>query len=268
MKSLRTRIRIIGPAVVLALSSLAAVGGAAAPDGGVGRALPPRNADAVLADAIVATGGETPWRAHHSMQIKTEIEYRKMAISATRTQVVTAKNKALSVTTIPSVGVVNEGSNGKVAWSEDPVNGLRILSGAEAEQARLESTWNVDHYVHQLFDKIEVRAMTDGGRPLECLDMTPKLGQVLTTCYDARTHLQVLQKGTAATPQGDVPFSSRTKEWKDYGGMQVPALVEMTTGPIEFTARVTEVLFDRPVDDKMFEVPAQKAKRKGGSAAK
>ena len=34
----------------------------------------------------------------------------------------------------------------------------------------------------------------------------------------------------------------------------------MTTGPIEFSARLTNVAFDKPVDDKRFEVPGGKDK--------
>jgi hypothetical protein len=260
------------PSLALAGALLAATPSLAAapPDGGAPTpAPPPRTVDAILADAIAATGGDAPWKAHHSMQVKTAIEYRKMAMSATRTQISTSKNKSLAVTTIPNVGVVNEGTNGKVAWSQDPINGLRILSGAEAAQSRIESTWNLDRHLKQVFQSIEPTVEKDdkdGGRALECLTMTPKSGRPMTTCYDPVTHLQVLQRGVAATPQGDVPFSSRTKEWKEIGGMKIPALVEMSTGPIEFTARVTEVTFDQPVDEKIFDVPS-KQKAKAGAKA-
>src|SRR4051794_28303188 len=54
---------------------------------------PLRSPEAILADAAAATGGNAPWQAHHSMEVTTEIEYRKMAMSATRTQVTTSKNK-------------------------------------------------------------------------------------------------------------------------------------------------------------------------------
>jgi hypothetical protein len=223
---------------------------------------PLRSANAILADSSKAMGGDAPWTSHHSIETTTQIEYGKMAISGTRTQTLTSKNKSLAVTTIPNVGEVKEGTDGRVVWAEDPVNGLRILTGAEAEQFKLESTWNLERNLKKLFPKIAVKADSDGGRALECLELTPKIGQPLTTCYDAETHLQTLQKGTAATPQGDVPFTSRIKGWRDAGGLKFPELVEMTTGPIEFAARLTNVAFDKPVDNKMFEVPPQKDKAK------
>jgi hypothetical protein len=228
----------------------------------------PRSAEAILADAVEATGGDAPWRTHRSMELKTEIEYRKMAITATRTQLLTAKNKSFAVTRIPNVGTITEGTNGKVVWAEDPVNGLRRLEGAEAEQARVETTWNAERHLAELFKKVDARRDSDAGRPLDCLELTPESGPPRTSCYDAVTHLQVLQKGMAATPQGDVPFTSRIKSWKDYGGVKMPAVVDMVTGPIEFTARLVDVAFDKPVDEKIFELPASKAPGKAGAPAR
>lgn len=225
---------------------------------------PARSAVAILADSVKATGGDGPWKSHKSIETRTQIEYAKMAISGTRVQTVTSKNKSLAVTQIANVGQVKEGTNGHVVWSEDPVNGLRLLSGAEAAQFRMESTWNLERNMKKLFPKIAVKPDSDGGRALECLELTPTAGQPITTCYDPETHLQVLQKGIAATPQGDVPFTSRIKSWKDAGGLKMPEVIEMVTGPIEFSARLIDVVFDKPVDDKIFEVPgAAKGKAAG-----
>jgi len=263
-----SRLVLLGLGVVAATpaAALANDAGAAAPPVAT-PPLPARSASAILADAVKATGGDAPWKNHKSIETKTQIEYAKMAISGTRIQTVTSKNKSLAVTQIANVGEVKEGTNGHVVWSEDPVNGLRLLSGAEAAQFRMESTWNLERNMKKLFPKIAVKPDSDGGRSLECLELTPTAGQPITTCYDPQTHLQVLQKGTAATPQGDVPFTSRIKSWKETGGLKLPELVEMVTGPIEFTARLTEVAFDKPVDDKMFEVPgAGKGKSKPAAA--
>ena len=134
-----------------------------------------RSADAILADSVKATGGDGPWKSHHSMETTTVIDYAKMAITGTRIQTVTSRNKSLAITNIPNVGEVKEGTNGRVVWSEDPVNGLRLLTGAEAAQFKLESTWNLERNIKKLFTKITVKADTDGGRALECLELTPPI---------------------------------------------------------------------------------------------
>jgi hypothetical protein len=57
------------------------------------------------------------------------------------------------------------------------------------------------------------------------------------------------------TPQGDTPFSSTLKDWRDVGGIKMPFSVDTQAGPITFTARLTDVKFDQPMSDKMFEPP-------------
>ncbi len=262
------RFIFVAPVLLVMIAPAWAAPVGAAPDAGPAAATAPtgppsapmRSAEAILADSVKATGGDAPWKSHHSIETTTEIDYAKMGITGTRILTITSHNKSLAITNIPNVGEVREGTNGRVIWSEDPVNGLRVLTGAEAAQFKLESTWNLERNLKKLFPKITVKADSDGGRALECLEQTPAIGQPLTTCYDAETHLEVLQKGTAATPQGDVPFTSRIKSWKNFGGLKLPELTEMTTGPIEFSARLTNVAFDKPVDDKRFEVPGGKDK--------
>ena len=86
--------------------------------------------------------------------------------------------------------------------------------------------------------------------------LTPHEGPPVTNCYDAKTHLQVSQKGTRSTPQGDTPFTSTLKDWREVGGIKMPFSVDTQAGPITFTARLTDVKFDQPHGDKMFEPPS------------
>jgi hypothetical protein len=227
-------------------------------------AAPPgaRSPDAILADAIKATGGTAAWNAHRNIHLKLQMSFQGMGISGAGERFATKTDKSLMVTELPGIGKIREGSNGKVFWSQDPVNGLRILDGVEAEQAREESIWDADERVHELYPKIESRLEPGpgGGAPLECLVLTPKLGPPVTNCYDAATHLQVSQKGSHATPQGDTPFTSIMGDWREVGGVKMAFAVETQAGPITFTGNITGVTFDEPMDDKMFEPPAPTGK--------
>ena len=68
--------------------------------------------------------------------------------------------------TLPGIGTMKSGSTGVgkagVRWSEDPINGLRILKGAEDEQARMEATWNAELQLKQLFKTREPLPPPDG----------------------------------------------------------------------------------------------------------
>jgi hypothetical protein len=213
-----------------------------------------RTVDAILADAVAATGGAAAWDAHRTAHVKLTVNLQGMGMGGPVEHFQTKANKSLTLTSLPGVGAIREGSNGKVMWSQDPINGLRILEGAEAEQARIEAAWNSDLQAHELFPKIEVAPDPPAG--LECLLMTPRAGGPLRSCYDRQTHLQVSQQGTHASAQGDVPFQATVKDWHTVGGVKMPYTLETQAGPIMIVTTVNDVTFDEPMDEKMFEPPA------------
>jgi hypothetical protein len=221
----------------------------------------PRTVAVILADIARALGSEAAWKAHKNVRMKLEMTFQGMGISGTGERFATKEDKALVVTDLPGMGTIREGSNGKVNWAQDPINGTRELSGAEAEQAHIEAVWNAELRMNELYKSIELKP--DAGPGLECLLLTPHEAPPVTNCYDAKTHLQVSQKGTRSTPQGDTPFSSTLKDWREVGGIKMPFSVDTQAGPITFTARLSDVKFDQPMSEKMFEPPAAT----GGEAA-
>ena len=215
-----------------------------------------RAPEEILADAVKATGGAAAWNAHKTAHYKVETTLQGMGMGGTGERYQTRGDKSLMTMTMAGLGVVREGSNGKVAWTEDPVLGIRYLDGVEAEQTRIASSWNADMHAAELFTKLEA-ATEPGpdGAPLECVVATPKLGSPLRSCYDAKTHLQVSQSGVRSGPQGDMPFRAIIREWRDVAGVKIPFESNTQLGPITTVDRVTSVTFDEPIDDKMFDPP-------------
>jgi len=216
-----------------------------------------RSPDAILADSVAATGGAQAWNAHKTMHLKVTVNLQGMAMGGPAEHFQTKSNKSLTVTSLPAVGEIREGTNGTVFWSKDPVNGLRLLQGAEAEQARIESAWNADLEARALFAKIETA--TDATPGQECLIMTPRAGAPIRACYDQRTHLELSQEGIHATAQGDVPFHSTVSDWRTVGGIKMPYASQTQAGPMTILTTVNEVMFDEPLDEQMFEPPAVSA---------
>jgi hypothetical protein len=216
-----------------------------------------RSPQAVLADAVQATGGVAAWNAHKTAHFKIETVFQGMGMGGTGDRWATRDDKSMSLTEMTGVGTIREGTNGKVFWSQDPIQGLRMLDGAEAEQARIESSWNPELRAGELFKKLEI-ATEPGptGKPLECVVATPKEGPPIHNCYDPQTHLQVLQTGIRATPQGDVPFRAVVRDWREVGGIKIAFEAETQVGPLTLVVRIKSVTFDEPVDDKIFEPPA------------
>jgi hypothetical protein len=216
----------------------------------------PRPPEQILADAVTATGGAAAWNAHKTAHYTMETTLQGMGMGGKGERFQTITDKSLTVMEMTGLGRVREGTNGKVAWTEDPLMGIRYLEGQEAEQTRIGSSWNADMHAAELFAKLE-SATEQGpdGAALECVIMTPKLGQPLRSCYDARTHLQVSQSGIRTSPQGDMPFRATLGGWREIGGVKIPFESNTQLGPITTVDRVLSVTFDEPLDEKMFDPP-------------
>ena len=215
-----------------------------------------RTPQEILADAVKATGGTAAWNAHKTAHYKMETTLQGMGMGGVGERFQTSTDKSLTVMEMTGLGRVREGTNGKVAWTEDPVQGIRYLEGVEAEQTRIGSSWNADIHAGELFAKLETATETGpDGAALECVVATPRLGAPLRSCYDPRTHLQVSQSGVRASPQGDMPFRAIVRDWRDVGGVKMPFESNTQLGPITTVDKVTAVTFDEPLDDKMFDPP-------------
>jgi len=218
----------------------------------------PRSAKAILQDYARAVGGQAAWKKHRTMHLQREVSVKGMQIQGTEERWATAAGKCLNVISVPGIATFRQGTNGKVHWAEDPINGLRLLKGAEAEEARIESTWDAELNLAGMYDVVKLAEAPEKppeGKRWECVELVPKVAKPAITCFDAETHLRVLQKGVDATPQGDVPYLTRFDDWREVAGVRIPHRQQMQAGPVTLDARITAVAFDVKLAPKLFEVP-------------
>jgi len=224
-----------------------------------------RSADEILADYIKAIGGAEALNKIKSVHLKRKLEVKGMQYTGTEERMLTASGQGLSLFELANVMKGRQGTDGKIFWSDDPVNGLRVLSGAEEEEARVEFALNGDLRTKELYQKVRSVPPPEptGGGHWECIEMTPKLGKPATACYDAETHLRVMQTQVRATPQGETPMHSTFGDWRTVNGIKINYSEETVLGPVTMIARVSELKFDEKFPAKLFALPkaAQAAKR-------
>ncbi len=224
-----------------------------------------RTADAILNDYARAIGGEEAWSKIKNLHVKSAVSVQNMGISGVEERHATSANQFRSVTNIPGIATFRQGSDGHIRWAEDPINGLRILTGGEDEQTLLDTTWNADLKLQHLYKQVRwvpVPGDAPGREKLECLQLVAHHAPVSIVCFDATTHLRAWQKGTRATPQGETPYSVTFKEWRTIGALKVPAIEEMTTGPMTMEAHLESIVFDEKLDPALFALPPAVAKAK------
>jgi len=231
----------------------------------VARAEPGRPWKEVMADVIEALGGRGRLAKHVSLHEKVKVSLVAQNMSGVVETWATRDGRALRVTNIATMPEIREGTDGKTYWSQDPINGLRVLTGVEKEQAHLETAWMPELRLGALFSRIESTRETDEhGQALECLTLVARpttkgeTAPTLTNCYDEKTHLQVSQRGRHASAEGDVPFATAFSDYRDVDGVKLPFSCTTTAGPVTFTAETQQAVWDEPTKGLPFGLPKPK----------
>jgi len=220
-----------------------------------------RDAKLVLADYAQAIGDEKAWKKHKTVRIKREVSVKSMHFTSVEETRIARGGKIYSASEMPSMGSFQRGSNGKIAWAEDPIGGLRVLKDAEAEDVRIAATWNSEWHLGEVYAKVQSVAppvVAPTGQAWECVELGKVKGAPSVLCFDSRTHLRVLEKGVQASQGGQVPYVTRFSDWRAVDGVKVWHQEEVTVGPVTMSGRVLEIAFDEHFPATLFSLPKKK----------
>lgn len=221
---------------------------------------PLRPAQAILADYANAIGGHAAWKRLRSVHIKRGLTVAGQGASGSEEHWATAEGKNLSVSTLQNVGTFRQGSDGRAAWSQDPVFGLRKLEGAEQEEARINGAWNAEADLASLYLNVRSvpppkEAQAEASASLECVELQKKLGKPSVLCFDAKTHLRVSQTGVQPSPGGDIPYKLVFGDWRAVKGIKTWYLEKMTAGPTTVEGRISSLVLDEKIPASRFKMP-------------
>jgi len=132
-------------------------------------------------------------------------------------------NQMQMVMTIPGMGEVQVGFDGTNAWSSNPMQGPRVLSGDELTQAKDESDRRANLRSAELFSAMEtVKDTTMNTERCYLVKLTWKSGRETYDCYSAASGLLVASKSVQKTAMGEIPVITLFSDFKKFGGVTVP----------------------------------------------
>jgi hypothetical protein len=220
-----------------------------------------RDAKLVLADYAKAIGDESAWKKHRNLRVKREVSVKAMHFTSSEETSIARGGKIFSTSEMPGMGRFQRGRDGRVAWSEDPIGGLRVLKDGEAEDMRIAATWNSEWRLGEIYSKVESVSPPEAvppGQVWECVELTKVRGPSSTLCFDGKTHLRVWEKGVQASQGGAVPYVTKFSDWRLVDGVKVWHQEDVTVGPVTMEGHVTEIVFDEPQPATLFTLPRKK----------
>jgi hypothetical protein len=181
-------------------------------------------ARALVDRAVEAAGGAAALKAVKSIRMKGTVSIPDQNMSGDIEVLSARPNKVIMRATITGFGEIEEGFDGKVGWSINPLTGPSLVSGKALDQ-RAEESW----FDAPLHAPDHVREMTVIGR--ETFDQRPAYrvkvvtasGEEQTEFFDVESGQQIGAEATHETPMGPAPTRTMFRDFKKFGAMTMPA---------------------------------------------
>lgn len=207
----------------------------------------------IIARHAEAIGGEDAIRAHTSMTIKGAFEMPAVGLSGEATIYLAAPDKGLLNIEIPGFGSNIQGFNGEFGWSEDPMQGARLLEGGELSTLRNQMRIHGDLEYDELYPEQTAVGETEwNGQAAYQIDLVD--GNESSRYFAVETGLLIGEEATTTSEMGTMETSSTVGEYKEFGGIlfATSTITSIPSFGMEMTQTVESVTFD-DVDPSVFE---------------
>ena len=184
-------------------------------------------------------------------------EMAAAGISASFISMQRRPNQMSTTIVIAGMGEMKQGFDGTTAWSNDPMQGPRILTGPEAAAFTDGADFRAMTRPTDLFSTMELAGEGDvAGEKCLKVKLTWKSGRVSTECYSVSTGLILETAGTQATQQGEINTVGRFSDYKNVNGFLMPHKVVNAMMGFEQVLTITKVEVGDQ-DAKLFELPPE-----------
>jgi hypothetical protein len=211
----------------------------------------------VLDHYVQAIGGRAAWMKLTSRVSKGSIEIPAMEnLTGTLEIHEKAPNSMLAVITLGG-GVFEQGFDGTTAWSDNPRDGLRVLTGGELEDARREANFYHPLELQKNYSKLTVSGI-ERVNEHDCYVVVAvrEKGAPDKMYFDVQTGLLVRSVNQRYTPDGLTEFQADVDDYTARDGVKLPFTVRQSGGGSAFVIHFTEVQHNLQLTDAQFAKPA------------
>jgi hypothetical protein len=205
---------------------------------------------------LQASGGADAFKGIRSMRGRGTLAIPAQKMSGD-VEIMTARpNKTISRVTIAGIGRLEEGFDGKIGWSLDPVNGPALVVG-RALTERADESW----FDAPLHGSDYVREMSVVGREEFDKRSAYRVKVVLASgseqveFFDVETAMQIGLEATRETPFGSAPTTTVYRDYRKYGALNLPSTQVQRILGIEQVVTFTSYEFN-VVPANTFDLPA------------
>jgi outer membrane lipoprotein-sorting protein len=212
-------------------------------------------AETILDKAITVTGGKAAYQKIH-----TEISTGSMTINGMSGSATTWKaepNKVYTEIVFQGLGTMQEGANGKVAWSNSAMQGPHVKEGDEKDTAMLMARFDAEVNWRDIFTKTETAGMEPvDGKDCYKLILTPKAGKPMTQFYEKESGLLHKSVMTVTSAMGEVTVETSLGDYRKEGEILRPHKLTNTAMGQQFVISIDKIEYNADIPASRFDLPA------------
>ena len=216
--------------------------------------LPP--AKDLIGKFVAATNSASVMAKHQSVQSKGRFELPAAGVSGDLVISQARPNKTMLRITVSSIGEIEQGFDGTTAWSINPMQGPRLLTGRELDAVREESSFGASSRQGPNVASAETVEKTEmNSEPCYKVKMVWKSGRETFDCYSVASGLLVASMGKQESPMGTIDVTNLVSDYKEFGGQKVATRLTQQVMGNEQVLIINSVEYD-VVDPSTFDMPA------------
>ena len=213
--------------------------------------------ESIMDRFVEATGGVEAYKKLNNVGMKGSVDMTAMGIKGDVTIYSAAPNLNLTEMTIPGLGKMQEGVDGKLAWSYNAMQGPSIKSGAEAEQELNSAHFRTEEWRTQ-YSRVETQGL-DSVDGEECyrVMLTPKAGPPIFNCYSRNSGLLLKSTITTISEMGTMEVDTILRNYKKVGDFTMPFQLVQGVAGMTVTINFSEITFNADIPMSIFDPPAE-----------
>jgi hypothetical protein len=204
---------------------------------------------------LAAIGGEEAVKKHEHATMKGTISMPSMGLGGPMTSFASEPNLYLMSINMPGVGEVKTGFDGTVAWSQDQMQGPRLMQGGELAQIKREADFRRSLDILAGWDAVKVSGRAEfGGAACIEVEVTDG-GEVSKFYFEESSGLHRGSRMTTQSPLGKIQVETVLSDYRDFDGVKVPAKTELSMMGQKQVMTIESISYD-PIDRMLFAPPA------------
>jgi zinc protease len=167
-----------------------------------------------------------------------------------------APNKSLVVINFPGGGIIREGYNGVIGWSQESQEEVRVMTGAELISTKVDSDFYKEIRLPQIFRKLTFKSTEKVGNILtHKLEGTTEDGYSETMYFAVESGLLVRTDLVEESPAGKIALELHFEDYREVDGIKIPFTVSHRSPEFSIIFKINEVKHNGPIEDEKFEKP-------------